>query len=269
MKAHSMQVKNIEDICASPIIACGVARSGTTMLMDILNSHSKIAVQDEMHGKTLEAYFKMTNEIDQIFTHYSALKKRELDIYWRKSIAHLTHHFFMAANKEEVNGVGKTVLYHGIKTPGYEAYYDDFERVFEERKPIYVYSMRSVEKVWRSWKTIGFLDDVERFKLRYERSLRNAIKLKNKVKERFILFDLEGYIQSPNKEEYVNQHLFELLGVSFDQVSREHFQSLGISNTLKNKGFNEYVADDCLKDEMEMLASCEKIKEYKDRLREK
>ncbi|WP_242523999.1 sulfotransferase [Microbulbifer salipaludis] len=249
----------------NPIIVCGAARSGTRMVTDLLNEHPEIAVQEEMHAKTIESFFAFLKNVDDVYDHYSERKGRRLDGSWNLSKAAFAHTFFACANKKDCIGTNKSLKFHGIKTPGYERYFEEFESVFSTLLPHYVYCVRPVAKVWRSWRSMGYLSDLEVFKIRYQRSLRQAIKIKASAASRFVLFDLESFVESDNKEQFVHDNLFSRLGFGEKSVRLASISSLPNRNSLKNRG-REYVKDEALQEEVALLEGCTKIREFKEKL---
>ena len=152
----------------TPLIICGAARSGTRMMTDIVNTHPEITVQEEMHAKTIEAFFKLKETIDENFKHYSDRKGVDLSKHWNASKGSLLLSYFTFANKKTEIGHGKSLKMYGIKTPGYERYMSEFEDVFENQLPYYIYCLRNPSSVWRSWKSLGYLVDYEVFLNRYK-----------------------------------------------------------------------------------------------------
>jgi hypothetical protein len=253
-------IRGLDEI--SPILICGAARSGTRMMTDLLNEHPQIAIQEEMHAKTIEKYFALLDDIDEIFNHYSERKGRRLDSSWNSTKHVLTHAFLACANKKKAVGQSKDLLFHGIKTPGYERYLPEFEKAFEKTPPYYIYCIRSVDKVWRSWKSMGYLNDIGVFRTRYQRSLRQAIKMKSSVGDRFVLFHLDEFIAAENKSKFIYEAIFSKLGFTEKEGLIESMQFLPHRNSIQNRG-SQYVEDSELEDEMQLLMGCSKIIEYR------
>lgn len=223
----------------TPIIVCGAARSGTRMACDILNKHAECCVQDEMHAKTFEAYVEFVDKVQGNFNHYSALKGRALDANWRASQAVLHHVFFSCANKKGAMVPGRSAMYHGVKTPGYERYFSTFEAMFPSRvPPVYVYCLRDAYKVWRSWLTREFLSvaDIDLFLVRYRRSLRQAVRIKRQSPGRFVLFDLDDYIAAGCKKDWIVEHLLSPLAVPENPIL--DYENIANTNSSKALGLS-------------------------------
>lgn len=249
--------------CVSPLIVCGAARSGTRMVTDLLNKHPSFAVEEEMHAKTLEAFFEFLDTVDSNFDSYSLRKGRRLDKHWQLMKPVFFHVFLKCANKKESVEVDSNVIYHGIKTPGYERYFDSFENVFKENPPNYVYCVRSASLVWRSWKSLGFLTDFDAFRNRYIRSLRQACRIKKNASDRLVVFDLDGFVASQDKNSYVNDNLVGLLlGERNSSIEFSGFDLVENRNSMEKRG-HAYTSDKVLEEEMSLLSNDDKILEYK------
>lgn len=256
-------IKGLENV--KPIVICGAARSGTRMLTDILNSHSNIVIQEEMHAKTIEKYFEFIDAIGSNFEYYSERKGKNLSVHWNDSLKYLNFSFFASANKRGLTGFGKDIIFSGIKTPGYERYFASFDKIFPDSPPVYMYCIRDVAKVWRSWKTIGFLDDVMLFRTRYERSLRQALKIKKSAPDRFFLFDLDSYVEAADKKAFVESNIFGFLGVAqSDYIDSALFEN---RNSIKNYGA-EYIEREELAKDIDILLGCDRIKSLRTALLE-
>lgn len=258
------ELSSVEGI--TPIIVCGAARSGTRMITDILNTHPEIAIQNEMHADTVEAYFKMIDVVTNTFIHHSERKGKFLGDLWEKSRTGLTHAFLASACKKGPVGKQKDNLkYHGIKTPGFERYFDQFENAFSGNSPKYVYCVRAPEKVWPSWVALGYLDDVDVFHRRYLRSLRQANKIKSKASDRFSVFDLDAFVDSDDKAKFLHDEIFSKIGILDSKEYSSEFLTLPNRNSLERAG-KPPVSALRLETEVAMLKKCDRIKEQRSKL---
>lgn len=205
-----------------PLVVTGVARSGTRMVSDILLSSQQIVLEDEMHAKTLEAFIEMIDKVDANFDYYSILKGKRLDHGWAKMKPSLFRVFLNSASKGPQLITSKSLddssspVYYGIKTPGYERYYESFEKLFAPEKVLYIYCIRNAISVWRSWLARGFLDDVNLFLVRYKRSLRQALKIVRLSQGRIAIFNLDSYIaltSEADRENFFAQAIIEKLRI--------------------------------------------------------
>ena len=246
----------------TPLIVCGVARSGTRMATDILNAHNRIVVQDEIHAKTMEAYFDFLEQVQGVFDHYSERKGRPLHGHWQRNRETLHHMFFISANKKQMASKDDPILYHGVKTPGYERYLDQFEACFPRNPPRYVYCMRDAAKVWRSWHGLGYLDDVRTFSKRYERSLRQALAIKRKVGDRLIVFELDSMIGANDKFAFIEETFYKPLGLPLNGSARERLEETSNRNSAERRGATLSDDQKMIK-EMDKLSQSKKIRDFK------
>lgn len=246
----------------TPLLVCGAARSGTRMATDLLNKHERIAVQGEMHGETFDAFLQLVKSVDKTFDKHSARKGRPLDKSWQSAKAQLLHAYLATANKRPAIGHGKDLLFHGIKTPGYERFFRDFDGIFSNTPPYAVYCLRSVDRVWRSWVSLGYLDDVEVFRRRYERSLRLAGAMKRRAGERFILFDLDEYVACEDKPDWVARNLYGRLGLEDGDQYRELIAGAENRNALERTG-TAAVRSEKVEQEAAMLLELPSIRKHR------
>lgn len=247
-----------------PVIVCGVARSGTRMIADILNRHTEIEIEAEMHAKTIEAYFEFLKQVQSNFDHYSGRKGFALDKHWKRNQRALHHMFFATAGKDAAPVQERGICrYHGLKTPGYERYFEEFESMFHPVKPLYIYAIRRVGPVWRSWVTRQFTDDPELFRRRYERSLRQALKIRRSARDRFAVFDLDAYIAAEDQQAYVNTEILRKLGIA----DLEEWPTLGVPNTNSASALGlELVQTPDLEQQMADLEADERLTLYRRKL---
>ncbi|GAB5388791.1 MAG: hypothetical protein Alpg2KO_17590 [Alphaproteobacteria bacterium] len=251
----------------TPLIICGAARSGTRMMTDLINRHPEVAIQEEMHAKTIEAFFRFTEEVDAIFASYSERKGRPLEGHWMRSRHMLTHAMLVSANKSSLYGRGKPIRFHGIKTPGYERYFDQFDKAFATTPPRYIYCMRDPGKVWRSWQAMEYVDDYATFEARYIRSLRQANRIRRRAPDRLVVFDLEAYIAATDKGEHVARNILSPLGLDTPDSLRQSLSATENRNSLANHG-RSYAQAPELEEQMAALRNNPKLIEQRDLLLE-
>ena len=242
-----------------PLVVCGAARSGTRMATDLLNLHANVAVQPEMHGETMDALLQLMDSVDANFEKHSKRKGQELGKSWQAAKAQLVHAYWASANKRAAIGQGKDLVAHGIKTPGYERFFRQLEKIFTRTPPYAIYCLRSVDKVWRSWASLGYTTEVEVFRKRYERSLRLAAAIRRRSGERFVLFDLDQYVASDDKAAWVARNLYAPLGFEDGDSYREAIEGAMNRNALVRTG-TEAVQTEEMAEQMKMLAGLESIR---------
>lgn len=234
------------------------------MIADILNAHPSILVEAEMHAKTIEAYFAFLDQVQENFDHYSERKGFALDRHWQRSQTDLHHLFFATAGKRPTSLDARAdVTYHGLKTPGFERYFERFETIFKRKPPLYVYALRQPGAVWRSWVTRGFEASFDTFLLRYQRSLRQALTIKTTAPDRLALFNLDTYIAAPDKASFVTQEILKKLGLPEFKVWPEG----GVDNSNSASALGLSLVDSPeVTAQIAQLNADRKIRAYRDKL---
>ena len=228
---------------AVPLIVTGVARSGTRMVSDVLSFSDHILLEKEMHLRSFEAILKMFEDVDHNFEHYSILKNQTLDGGYKHAKSTLFKATLNTVSKGPPASLNKllnnhegVIKYYGIKTPGFERYFSSFEKLFAPQSPLYIYCIRNVESVWRSWLAREFLTDVNVFLSRYKRSLRQVLKIKKTCPERLAIFNLDEFISKDenSKGDYFTDVVFNQLGIEPFQWPEEGFKN---TNSAAGNGF--------------------------------
>ena len=125
----------------APIIVCGVARSGTTFVRDLIDSHPDIAMSDEFFLYRISSLSTLLKELEAV-----AGKRCN----WSSARSKLVRAMWFCATDEKRQEKGVSARRFGNKTPGAEHYFDFYEEVFADAPPKYVYVMREGERVFLS-----------------------------------------------------------------------------------------------------------------------
>lgn len=189
-----------------------------------------------MHAKTIEAYFAFLEQVLANFDHNSERKLPPLVANGRRN-KNAIHHMFLAAGSKHPTErpFEKDIKYHAFETPGYERYFDKFEKTFYPLKPLYIYAIRDLGQVWHSWASLNYLDDLDLFRARYARSLRQANKIKRAAPDRLAIFDLEGYVKANDKRSFVVRTIFTPLGIEHKVVWPE--EGVDNKNSAERRGY--------------------------------
>jgi len=129
---------------SAPIIVCGSARSGTTFVCDLLDSHPDIAMSDEFFlykTPSLVSFFEEAEEVSSPLLSEGERRERKgqmMKMLW-----------FYAGRAGRLEK-SRTSRRFGNKTPGAEHYIEFYDRVFEAHPPLYVYVLRKGEDTFLS-----------------------------------------------------------------------------------------------------------------------
>ena len=109
----------------SPIIICGQARSGTTFLLRLLNSHPDIVLSQEHFLYKTPSTQSWFEEMESAF---AGLKGR--GTWPAKSAALMRSLWYLTSNDQTIES-GQQARRWGNKTPGSEKYLDFYENIFQ------------------------------------------------------------------------------------------------------------------------------------------
>ena len=229
---------------AIPIFITGVARSGTRTVANVLSSSEHIVLEREIHDKSIEALISMFENVDHNFKHYSSLREyaRPLDTSYKLGKSTLFKASLNTISKGPPQSLAKlsnknqnAVKFYGVKTPGFERYFKSFEQILYPQRPVYIYCIRDVENVWRSWLARNFLSDANLFLRRYKRSLRQALTIKRTCPQRLSVFNLDEYSTKNeiSKARYFTDVVFNHLSIEPIVWPKEGFKN---TNSAANNG---------------------------------
>lgn len=134
----------VKDDYSNPIIVCGMARSGTTFILELLNAHPDIAISFEYFIYKTPSLISWFQEMNAVFNtpgtqgDWITLKGQIMRMLW----FHISQHHRVEK--------GMTARRFGNKTPGAEHYIEFYDDVFEKNPPLYVYVLREGKKVFLS-----------------------------------------------------------------------------------------------------------------------
>ncbi len=243
---------------AAPVLVGGVARSGTTMLADVLNCHPTCAIQPEIPPKLIELFERFAGEIDDVYAGLDAQRGDVVSTEWRRWRGGLLNALFLAANKEGPLSADGPVTHFGVKTPSLEQFFAFFDRYYTAPRPYLVYCMRRPDRVWRSIKSIGWQTDFDRFFQRYRRSLSFAAGARARSPDRFVVFNLEAHRAAGDLLHV--ETVFQRLGLALTDDDRARISGLENRNSIVARG-HAYVDDPNLEREMRALMADTVIRE--------
>lgn len=130
-----------------PIIVCGMPRSGTTLMRELLRSTGRIAIFDEYSPQVVTGFLPFLEETKRLMHHdgWRKVKKREI----APRINGLMLQSWKAASKPE-NRLTDNAVRFGVKTPYAELDHARLAALLEELSPVYIYTMRNPTDVYRS-----------------------------------------------------------------------------------------------------------------------
>jgi hypothetical protein len=198
-----MESKNL----INPIIVCGVARSGTTFVRDLLNSHPAIAMADEFFLYKVPSVLSLFEEMQQAFN------ERISNAEWNRRKIEMMRLIWFSASREDRAAKNKTTCRFGCKTPGAEHYTEFYDKVFEQSPPCYIYLLREGRKVFLSRKNMdwGGEPDIRGQVKRYLHSITTMESFRSKSMERIYLLQVDQIGKTFEERLKKVEHLFDFL----------------------------------------------------------
>lgn len=172
----------------------GFARSGTSMLRNVLNEHDAIYCINEVPIKrTYPAMVRSFGTYEQ--------RARELGSgypFFEKAERMIAEQWMGLSKTAEDRDLFEAASIHANKTPGSESYFLDYEKIIPPQSIRYIYCWRDPVKVLESnfsmaWSGQNFEYTFGKMKKSYE----TYLSLRPILKERLLVFDLDAFINNP------------------------------------------------------------------------
>lgn len=199
-----------------PLIVMGMGRSGTRYFADILSSHSSVLLHGEIPHSAMSKYFSLIETLD---IENSRDKVRERKWKERKG------GFILDAFSSMAMGGGREksgYLYVGHKTPRSEKFFHLYEKHFLSSglTPIYFYCIRNPYDVWASYKNMPWnsFKNTHAFIDAYLSSYSQYEKCVDLAKDRVQLLNLDAYKRGDESRGFINDNIFNYLGLEVDDV---------------------------------------------------
>lgn len=193
-----------------PIIVCGVARSGTTFVRDLLHSHPDIAIADEF-------FLYRIPSLIPLFEELRALAGRRLSQEeWQARKAGMMRTLWFSVSQEARLQKQSAVRRIGCKTPGAEHFIDFYDDVFSLTAPLYVYVIREGYKVFVSRKNMewGKVPTVQSQLKRYLQSIAAIEAFRHAAPERVHIIQLDALGNRYDERKVAVDALFRFVGES-------------------------------------------------------
>jgi hypothetical protein len=185
-----------------PIVVCGPARSGTTAVRAMLNSHPDISIAREVPLDRLPSLRPLLEEIAE---HHR-------DRWTQERRAEVVRGLWFAASRPLRSSSNSLARRWGMKTPWSELDSDLWDSLVS---PVYVYAMRRGDRVFRSHIRLGWGTDSPAGLIdRYKKSLAAFEKLRSRGVAHIVRLDR---VDSPEDRRRMGEEVFAFLGESLDE----------------------------------------------------
>lgn len=195
----------------TPIVICGMGRSGTRNVADNIARHPKAQIYGEIPPQMMDSF------LDFYRTVNNSYKKSQFANAWE---ARKEEFFFDCLNnisKEKIETKKHSRQFVGYKSPKHERFYKKIESCFssEKVKPYYIYCVRDAFSCWKSYKSMEWNKlNVESFVDEYVESLRFYFSMLRELEDRVITFNLNEYKACHDKASYFKVSIMEKFGMS-------------------------------------------------------
>ncbi|MGQ9836132.1 MAG: sulfotransferase [Thermoanaerobaculaceae bacterium] len=135
-----------------PVVVCGLPRSGTSLVRELLNAHKRIVILDEFPMGRMPSLMALAGELESLLQDplESWRGQAELRFQWR--LAWLVSSVWPSASRPKVlfRFLESSARRFGVKTPSAEGNYRELAKLFGPFLPQYVYCMRDPGGIYES-----------------------------------------------------------------------------------------------------------------------
>lgn len=225
-----------------PIIVCGMPRSGTRMIATYLEASPDVVITNEYPVSLLRS--ALLHEATLI----RSLEKKRGTRWMRRFRREYWLEQWVLASRPQVQKKAKTARRIGNKTPGVEAFFEDFELAFAGQEPLYVYCARPPLKVLRSLYNMPWNDKSVRFNWeRYKASIRDLARMVEKAPERVLMVRVDA-LQTRRDYVRLGRTLYRFVGEPITPERIQTFRGLRpaqpLSQVLRDQPTRELTAED-------------------------
>jgi hypothetical protein len=221
---------------ATPLIICGMGRSGTRNTANVLNCHESVSLYGEIPFGIMKQLFNVLDTADKSYSGKDYHRS-----LWSKKKAKFIYSSFNYLGKASLMQEKHTACFIGHKTPHHEKLFYDYERHFGSVGilPIYLYCCRDADSCWRSYKSMnwGAKRTIESFLVEYNESFNCLEHMLSKAEGRVHIVKLNDLKSANNQLEYYIKAIFNPLGLEIDDDTAMRIASVENSNaTIKVTG---------------------------------
>lgn len=194
------------------LFVMGMPRSGTRNFADLINQHPGISLQGEVPNPIMKRLIDIADRLDD-----ANINKAHRNERWKNRKAWFFYLNFALMNKGVPSDFNGDEVFIGHKTPSSENFIEAYEKHFLDAgvKPVYFYCLRHPCEVWKSLKNMSWnkISSVDQFVEKYKRSYANFERAFRSESIDIHLLNLNDYISSESKPDYLRDKVFHRLGL--------------------------------------------------------
>ncbi|SFO37391.1 Sulfotransferase family protein [Roseovarius lutimaris] len=204
----------VRDVKEKPLIVCGMGRSGTRTVADILSSHGNIQLYGEIPPQMIVSFFNHLTTVDRGY-----LKNESFSEDWKSRKSDYIFQTLNFLSKGYIEKVKHSRTVCGYKSPRHERFFLDIEKHFRsvDLSPHYIYCIRDPLTCWASYKSMPWNSfTLETFMEDYKQSISEYFSMKESAGDRVHIFKLNEYMEAPDRVTFFLSRFLKPLGVSDD-----------------------------------------------------
>lgn len=135
-----------------PVVVCGLPRSGTSLVRELLNAHKRIVILDEFPMGRFPSLMTLAGELESLLQDPLESWRGQAELPFQRRLAWLVSSVWASASRPKVLFRFRegSMRRFGVKTPSAERNYPELAKLFAPFLPQYVYCMRDPAAVYES-----------------------------------------------------------------------------------------------------------------------
>lgn len=238
----------------TPIVICGMGRSGTRNVADNIARHPKVQIYGEIPPQMMDSFLNFYSTVDYSYS------RSEFKGSWEKRKEEFFFDCLNNISKEKIELKKVEREYVGYKSPRHEQFFEKIEACFakSEKKPIYIYCARDALSCWRSYRSMEWNKlSIQDFFSEYISSFNKFFEMSEKYSDRVVVFNLNEYKSCEDKLVYFKNRILKKVGMNDSDLIDFQVDNRNRNATTKVTGKTPVNLPE---DEQSLIASNNKIK---------
>lgn len=197
--------------CTQPIIVCGLPRSGTTLISELLNSDPHIAIYDEFVDVLILKLRDLTSACRGLLSDPWQAWRNVTAPDFEQRLADMTHSAFRVLSRRRILSKRRVDRF-GFKLPLAENRIAELDEIFGPSAAVFVYCLTDPSVNLESWARMPWaLQSVEYFATTLSSSLDAILQLKERCPNRVCIIPTKAISDDVALRHNVIRFLFDVL----------------------------------------------------------